>query len=75
MLRPTRPLPRPGARARLIHFGGEVESATITAVHEGGRRLQVSCEGGELAEFVLSEATAKFVAVGSADGTRLQLLD
>ncbi|HEY1689154.1 MAG TPA: hypothetical protein VGF95_09860 [Solirubrobacteraceae bacterium] len=75
MLRPTRPLPHAGSRVRLIHFGGEVESATILAVHDGGRRLEVGCIDGERAEFVLSEATAKFVAVGWADGMRLQMLD
>jgi hypothetical protein len=74
VLKPTRPMPRLGSRVRVTHFGGEVEIATVTAVNDGGRRLQVHCEDGE-AEFVLSEATAKFVATGWADGMRLQLLD
>lgn len=75
MPKPTRLLPRAGSRARLTHFGGEVELANVTAVHDGGRRLEVSCQDGELVEFVLSEATAKFVATGWAGGTQLQLLD
>lgn len=74
MLKPTRPLPRVGSRVRITHFGGDVEAAAVNAVLEGGRRLLVGCEDGE-AEFVLSEATAKFVASGSAHGMRLQLLD
>jgi hypothetical protein len=74
MLRPTRPLPRAGALVRLTHFGGEVEIATLQAVQDGGRRLLVDCQDGR-ATFVLSEANAKFVATGSAGGTRLELLD
>jgi hypothetical protein len=73
MLQPTRPLPRAGAPARITHFGGEVELATVVAVHQDGRRLHVRCQDGD-AEFVLSEATAKFVATGWASGMRLQLL-
>ena len=46
----------------------------ITAVLEEGRRLQVQGEGGETLEFVLNAATARFLAAGSAQGARLELL-
>ncbi|HEY7960960.1 MAG TPA: hypothetical protein VID29_03470 [Solirubrobacteraceae bacterium] len=75
-LGPSRPLPRVGSRARVAHFGGGYEAAVVVAVHEHGRRLQVRCEeGGELLEFVLSPATARFLAAGSSTGARLELLD
>ncbi|HEV2998568.1 MAG TPA: hypothetical protein VGX16_05630 [Solirubrobacteraceae bacterium] len=75
MLGPSRPLPRPGARARVIHFGGGAEPATVLAVHEEGRRIQVRSEAGETLEFLLSPATARFVAAGLPHGPRLELLD
>lgn len=75
MLGPSRPFPRPGARARVAHFGGGFEAAHVVAVHDDGRRLEVRCEGGELLEFALSPATARFVAAGSTSGMRLELLD
>jgi hypothetical protein len=68
-------MPRIGARARVAHFGGGFEVATVIAVREEGRRLDVRCEGGELLEFALSPATARFVAAGSSHGARLELLD
>jgi hypothetical protein len=74
-LGPSRPVPTIGSQARVAHFGGTFELATVVAVHEQGRRLQVRCEGGELLEFALSPATARFVAAGSAHGARLELLD
>ena len=43
-------------------------------MHEDGRRLQVRGEGGEVLEFVLNPATARFVAAGGAHGPRLELL-
>ena len=46
----------------------------VLAVHEQGRRLQVRGEGGEVLEFVLSPATARFFLAGSANGPRLELL-
>ncbi len=73
MLAPSRPLPRVGARARIAHFGGEVEHATVVGVREGGRRLRVRGETGEVLEFVLSPATARFVAAGDHRGPRLEL--
>jgi hypothetical protein len=68
-------MPRVGARARVAHFGGGFEAATIVGVHDEGRRLQVRCEGGEEFEFALSPATARFLAAGSSHGARLELLD
>ncbi len=74
MLGPSRPVPRVGAHARIKHFGGGSEQATVTAVHDEGRRLQVRGEDGELHEFVLSQANARFVSAASAYGPRLELL-
>jgi hypothetical protein len=74
VLGPSRQLPRAGAAARILHFGGTSELGTVLAVHEQGRRLEVRGEGGELLEFVLSPATARFVSAASAQGPRLELL-
>ncbi len=74
MLGPTRPLPRAGARARIVHFGGGAEDAIVLAVHEHGRRLQVRGDTGGPMEFVLNPATARFVVAGVAQGPRLELL-
>ena len=46
----------------------------MLAVHEEGRRLQVRGESGEVLEFVLSPASARFVAAGGTHGPRLELL-
>jgi hypothetical protein len=67
-------MPRVGARARIVHFGGSFEQGTVLAVHEQGRRLEVRGEGGEVLEFVLSRATARFVSAASSHGPRLELL-
>jgi hypothetical protein len=64
-----------GARARVDHFGGASEAATVAAVHDQGRRLEVRLHGGEVIEFVLSPATARFVAASGPAGPRLELLD
>jgi hypothetical protein len=74
VLGPSRPVPRVGAQARILHFGGGSERGSVLAVHEQGRRLEVRGEGGEVLEFVLSPATARFVSVQSAYGPRLELL-
>jgi hypothetical protein len=74
MLGPSRPLPRVGARARIAHFGGGYEQGTVVAVADEGRRVSVRGEGGEVLEFVLSPATARFVAAGGSHGPRLELL-
>ena len=46
----------------------------MLAVHDDGRRLEVRDEAGEVLEFVLSPATARFVSSGGAHGPRLELL-
>jgi hypothetical protein len=46
----------------------------VIAVREDGRQVQVRGEGGEVLEFVLSPATARFVSAASAHGPRLELL-
>lgn len=74
MLGPSRPVPRVGAPARIAHFGGSFERGTVVAVSDEGRRLSVRGETGEMLEFVLSPATARFVAAGVAHGPRLELL-
>jgi hypothetical protein len=74
MLGPSRPVPRVGARARIAHFGGGYEQGSVVAVTDEGRRVSVRGEGGEVLEFVLSPATARFVAVEGAHGPRLELL-
>ena len=63
-----------GARARIAHFGGGFELGTVLAVHDDGRRLEVRGETGEVHEFVLSPATARFVSAASGQGPRLELL-
>jgi hypothetical protein len=63
-----------GAPARITHFGGTSESAVVLAVEDDGRRLSVRGAGGEVLEFVLSPATARFVRAGDAHGSRLELL-
>jgi hypothetical protein len=75
MLGPSRPLPRIGARARINHFGGGSESGTVVAIEDAGRRLRVRGEDGDLHEFVLSPASARFLSAGDAHGPRLELLD
>jgi len=67
-------VPRVGAKARVAHFGGGFERGTVLAVHDEGRRLEVRCETGEVLEFVLSPATARFVSAASVHGPRLELL-
>jgi len=67
-------MPRVGARARVAHFGGGFEAATVVAVHEHGHLLEVRCEGGEMLEFALSPATARFVTADRSHGARLELM-
>ena len=73
VLGPSRPLPRVGARARIARFGGGFERATIVAVEQEGRLLRVRSETGELLEFELNRATARFLAAGVPNGPRLEL--
>lgn len=74
MLGPSRPVPRVGAHARIAHFGGSFERGTVIAVSDEGRHLRVRGETGDTLEFVLSPATARFVAAGVSHGPRLELL-
>jgi len=74
VLGPSRPVPRVGTRARIAHFGGGFEAGVVIAVREDGRRLQVRSDGGEMLEFILSPATARFVSADTAHGPRLELL-
>jgi hypothetical protein len=74
MLGPSRPLPRVGARARIAHFGGGFEGGAVIAVRDGGRRVEVEGDGGEVLEFVLSPSSARFVSVAGVHGPRLELL-
>jgi hypothetical protein len=67
-------MPRVGADARIAHFGGGFERGVVVAVSEEGRRVEVRGEDGEVHAFVLSPATARFVAADSAHGPRLELL-
>lgn len=67
-------MPRVGARARIAHFGGGFEAGVVLALHDAGRRLEVKGESGEVYEFVLNPANARFVWAGSAQGPRLELL-
>jgi hypothetical protein len=64
-----------GGRARIAHFGGGFEVGVVVAVLDEGRCVRVRDESGEVHEFVLSPATARFVAAGLAHGARLELLD
>jgi hypothetical protein len=73
MLGPSRPLPRVGAPVRIKHFGGGAEPGTVVAVEDGGSRLRVRGEDGELYEFVLSRASARFLSAGDAHGPRLEI--
>ncbi|HEY7933128.1 MAG TPA: hypothetical protein VID48_04815 [Solirubrobacteraceae bacterium] len=75
MLSPSRLPPRLGAPVRVAHFGGQSEPGTILAIHENGRRLEIACESGELIEFVLNRASARFLARSGSTGPRLELLD
>jgi hypothetical protein len=74
VLGPSRPVPRVGAHARIAHFGGGFEAGVVLAVGEDGRRLQVRSDGGEVLDFILSPATARFVSADTAHGPRLELL-
>jgi hypothetical protein len=74
VLGPSRPLPRLGAQARIARFGGGFEAATIVAVEDDGRLVRVRSEGGELLEFALNRASARFLQAGATNGPRLELL-
>ena len=63
--------PRVGDMVRIVHLAAW-EDGIVLAVHDGGRRVEVRGEEeGVTHEFVLSRATARFVA-GGPHGPRLR---
>jgi hypothetical protein len=67
----TRRTPRVGDEVYIVHLAA-LESATVMAVHDEGRRLEVrGDEVGAALEFVLSLSTGRFVSGGS-HGLRLR---
>jgi len=65
----TRPTPHVGDRVSVMHLAAR-EPATIVAVHDDGRRVEVCGDhGGPTVEFTLSRSTARFT---SAHGLRLR---
>lgn len=72
-MRPTRPQPAVGAPARIWHFGGEPEPATIVELRDEGRCVVVRESDGATREFTLRRATATFVARGEQHSPRLEL--
>jgi hypothetical protein len=73
MLRPTKPLPRIGARAAIRHFGGQEEAVTVIAVRDDGRVVEVEDAAGTRHSFSLRRATAAFVLTGEQHAPRLLL--
>jgi hypothetical protein len=74
VLGPSRPVPRPGGRVRIAHFGGGFEEGAILAVHDEGRTLEVEGASGEYFVFELNPATARFLPRGDRHGPRLEML-
>ena len=72
-MRPSRPLPVPGASALVWHFGGEAEQVTIVEVRDGGATVLVRGRDGTQREFTLRRGTATFVAQGAQNGPVLKL--
>jgi hypothetical protein len=72
---PPRRAPLVGAPV-LIWFLARRVSGTIERVEEGGRRLVVATEEGEVMTFVLGRATGHFMQEGQAiGGARLTFLE
>jgi len=71
-VRPSRPLPVPGAPARIRHFSGEAEQVTIVELRDGGRCVVVAGADGSQREFTLRRATAAFVARDEQHSPRLE---
>jgi hypothetical protein len=55
-------------------LAGQV-GGTVEEVSDGGRRLTVVTEDGELMEFALSQAKGYFTAGGTQSGARLSFGD
>jgi len=72
-MRPSRPLPLPGASAQVWHFGGEAEPVTIVEVRDEGRTVVVRGQSGSPREFTLRRGTAAFVERGANNGPVLKL--
>ena len=72
-MRPSRPVPRVGVRSRIVHFGGGSQPGVVVGVHDEGRRVEVRSDEGELLEFVLNPATARFMSASGPHGPRLEL--
>ena len=74
-MRPSRPLPLPGASALVWHFGGEAERVTVVEVRDGGRTVVVRGLDGDEAprEFTLRRGTAAFIERGAQNGPVLKL--
>jgi hypothetical protein len=70
-MRPSRPVPVPGAQAQVWHFGGQPEPVTIVEVREDGRCIVVAAADGVPREFTLRRATAAFVARGEQHSPQL----
>jgi hypothetical protein len=67
----VRRVPRAGDRVYIVHLAAW-ERATVIAVHDKGRRIEVrGDEEGTVLEFALSRATARFVS-GGLHGPRLR---
>lgn len=67
----TRPIPRVGDDVFIVHLAA-MEPATIVAIHDEGRRVEVLGDEGETPlEFVLRRSTARFT---SRHGLRLRWL-
>jgi hypothetical protein len=74
-MRPSRPVPLPGASALVWHFGGEAEPVTVVEVRDGGRTVLVRGrdDDGPPREFTLRRGTAAFVERGAQNGPVLKL--
>lgn len=67
----TRPAPRVGDAVLIVHLA-DSRAATVVAVHDEGRSLDVRADDATtVLEFVLSPSTARFVSGGS-HGLRLR---
>lgn len=66
--------PRAGTNVTVALLGRRVRG-TVEEVADGGRRLTVLTEEGDLMDFALSPATGYFTGGGSQSGARLSFDD
>ncbi|HTU95753.1 MAG TPA: hypothetical protein VMF14_07920 [Solirubrobacteraceae bacterium] len=59
----------------LIDYLGSTVAGTVSAVAEGGRRVEVVAEDGRTLTFELNRATAMFTAGGGQTAPRLRFVD